>query len=197
MDLNPHRQPVPEELVTPLFTIRRQQETDNAADYEAVMASKEALRTWSHSAWPEDDFTPEANLDDLRMHIAEHDRHEAYGYSVYAPDGRTLLGSLYLNAVAPFRDAYTLSEADEAVLNSADVRVEYWLRQGTPPATERAFVQAVQHWLTEAWWFSRVLFGSRRDAHAQRAVYEATGMTEQACLQSKVGDRRFHFHGVA
>ena len=31
--------------------------SDAAADYEAVMASKEALRVWCDGDWPEDGFT--------------------------------------------------------------------------------------------------------------------------------------------
>ncbi len=194
MTLNPDHRPVPASLVAPHFTLRRQRPEDNAADYEAVMASRDELRIWSDSEWPEDTFTPEANLEDLHMHIGEHDRDEAYGFSVFTLDGQRLLGSLYLNAVAPFLDHYHVSDADQEALGRAQVRVEYWLRRGTPPEFERLFLEAVRRWLAEAWWFKGVVYGSRREADAQRMAYAAVGLRESARLTSKDSARRFHFH---
>ncbi|BDP44433.1 hypothetical protein DAETH_44020 (plasmid) [Deinococcus aetherius] len=195
MPLNPNHLPVPDFLVTPHFTLRRQRPEDNALDYEAVMDSRHELRVWSDSEWPEDSFTPQANLEDLHMHIGEHDRDEAYGFSVFTPDERTLLGSLYLSEVAPFLDSYHVSDAEREVLARAGVRVESWLRRGTTEALEREFLEAVRRWLAEAWWFEGVVYGSRRGAEAQRAVYEAAGLREIAYLTSRDGARRFHFHG--
>lgn len=194
MTLNPDARPVPAALITPLFTLRRQTPDHNAADYAAVMDSKEELRLWSDSEWPEDDFTPQANLEDLRMHIGEHDRDEAYGFSIFTPDGRTLLGSLYLSEVAPFLANYQASDEERAVLAQAQVRADYWLRRGTDAAFEQAFLAAVRAWLDRDWWFDRALFGSRRGAEAQRAAYEAAGLREVVRLTSKDGARRFHFH---
>lgn len=195
MTLNPDRLPVPDSLTRPLFTLRRQRPEDNALDYEAVMDSKEELRVWSDSEWPEDSFTAGANLEDLHMHIGEHDRDKAYGFSIFTPDERTLLGSLYLSEVAPFLDNYDASPDQREALARADVRVEYWLRRGTDPEFERQFLEAVRRWLAEAWWFGSVVYGSRRGAETQRSAYEAVGLREVVRLTSKDGARRFHFHG--
>lgn len=159
------------------------------------MDSRDELRVWSDSEWPEDSFTPEADLEDLHMHIGEHDRDEAYGFSIFTPDERTLLGSLYLSEVAPFLDNHAASPAEREVLARAQVRVESWLRRGTEGDFERQFLEAVRRWLAEAWWFGEVAYGSRRGAEAQRAVYEAVGLREVVRLTSKDGLRRFHFHG--
>ncbi|GGO35893.1 hypothetical protein [Deinococcus humi] len=196
MTLNPDRQPVPTSFITPLFELHRQTVGHNEADYAAVMDSRQELRCWSDSEWPEDDFTLQANLEDLHMHICEHDRDEAYGFSIFTPDGQTVLGSLYLSEVAPFIDNYVVSDADRAILAAAQVRVEYWLRRGTSRDLELALLQAVQDWLAREWWFGGVLFGSRRGAEAQRAAYEAAGLLEVAQLASKDGQRRFHFHAA-
>lgn len=152
---------------------------------------------WSDSEWPEDDFTPGANLEDLQMHIGKHDRDEAYSFSVFAPDGQTLLGSLYLSTVAPFVEVYTVSDAERALLAAADVRAEYWLRRGTSPDLKQAFLNEVRGWLAREWWCAGVLYGARRGAEAQRAAYEAAGLREVVRLTSEDGLRRFHFHGVA
>ena len=195
MTLNPKRSPVPTELVTSTFILRRQHLADNTLDFEAVMDSKDVLRSWSDSTWPEDDFTLDANAEDLAMHIGEHERDEAYGFSVFTPSHDRLLGSLYIDAVAPFREHYLVDAEQERALAGFDVRVEYWLRRGTEQDFETAFLRDVRRWLTQAWWFDRVTFGSRRDAVERRKVYEAAGLTEVARLESKDGRRRFHFHG--
>lgn len=70
------------------------------SDHEAVMASKEALRVWSQSDWPEDSFTPEQNRDDLLLHVADNKNHEAYGYMIYSPNRKNCFGSLYVNPLA-------------------------------------------------------------------------------------------------
>ncbi|GAA4000872.1 hypothetical protein GCM10022631_09450 [Deinococcus rubellus] len=195
MVLNPERRIVPESLTTPSFTLRRQRLEDNEADFQAVMDSRGELRVWSDSPWPEDDFSLAANLADLHTHIAEHDQHEAYGFSVFTPDGSALLGSLYINEVAPFLENYTVSIHQRAVLDEGQARVEYWLRRGTTPEFEQRFLTAVRRWLAEHWWFAQSYFGSRRAGQAQRQFYEAAGLRELVCLTSRDGTRQFFFHG--
>ncbi|SMB86210.1 hypothetical protein [Deinococcus hopiensis] len=194
MTLNPAQLPVPTKCVTPHFVLRRQQLTDNPVDYDAVMASREELRIWSDSAWPEDTFTLEENVEDLAMHIGEHDRDEAYGFSIFSADEAEFLGSLYVNRVAPFIDHYRADPQTVEQLNQVDARVEYWLRRGVDHAFEVAFLAAIRAWMSQAWWFSRVAFGSRRGMHEQRGRYEAAGLTELAQLVAKEGERRFLFH---
>ena len=116
-------------MITPLFTLRRQRPEDNEADFQAVMDSRSELRVWSDSPWPEDDFSLAANLADLQLHIAEHDQDKAYGFSIFTPDGATLLGSLYIDEVAPFLEHYTVNAYQRAVLAEGQARVEYWLRR--------------------------------------------------------------------
>ena len=67
MTLNPERNPVPTTLVTPGFRLHRQRPSDNPKDYDAVMASKALLRTWSDSPGPRTTSacsrTPRTSLD--------------------------------------------------------------------------------------------------------------------------------------
>ncbi len=81
-----------------------------------------------------------------------------------------------------------------ARLESADARIEYWLRRGTPPDLERALVREVVAWLRAAWWFRGVVFGSRPAMVERRALYAALGFTEVAVLAAPDGGRRFHLH---
>ena len=175
MTLNSERNPVPTTLVTPGFRLHRQRLSDNPKDYNAVMASKALLRAWSDSPWPEDDFSLQQNAEDLAGHIDDFERDLAYGFSVFTSDERHLLGSLYLDPVAPFLDDYAVDEATFARLSGFDVRLEYWLRYGTERAFEETFVRTVLAWLEDAWWFRRPGFGSRRAITGRRALYEASG----------------------
>ena len=194
MTLNPERNPVPITLVSPGFRLHRQRPSDNLRDYDAVMASKALLRTWSDSSWPEDDFSLQQNAEDLAGHIEDFGRDLAYGFSIFTPDESRLIGSLYLDPVAPFIDDYAVDEATAARLLEFDVRLEYWLRRGTGRAFEETFVRAVLAWLGHAWWFQRPIFGSRRAMKARRELYETLGLKEVAVLNHRDEPRRFHFH---
>ena len=150
MTLNPGRNPAPATLVTPGRWRCSQRPGDNPKDYDAVMASKALLRTWSDSVWPEDDFGLQQNALDLAGHIDDFEHDLAYGFSIFTPDESRLIGSLYLDPVAPFMDDYAVDEATAARLSGFDVRLEYWLRRGTGRAFEETFVWSVLAWLKDA-----------------------------------------------
>lgn len=194
MTLNPQRLPVPEIYSTDLFVIRRQMRSDNALDFQAVMTSRQALRVWSDSDWPQDEFTLEENAADLDMHIGEHARDEAYGFSIFDVTQSTLLGSLYLSQVSAIVENYKIDSSLEAHLKRLDVCADYWLRQGVSQAIESAFLQTVQDWLSQAWWFTNVAFGSRRGMSEQRRQYLAAGLKEIAVLTKETEARQFHLH---
>lgn len=172
--------------------IRPQKLDDNEADYEAVMDSRDLLREWSHSPWPEDAFTPEENRSDLAEHIADHEAGTDFGYSLWTPEGR-FLGSLYLNDPAALFDAYPEAEVVHR-RHAVDVRVEYWLRRGTGTEWDELLVTGVSGWLARCGYRSAV-WGSRRPMTARRRLYERLGMTELAALVNTDGSRTFFIHG--
>lgn len=194
MTLNDQRRPVPERLDRPSFVLRRQRLSDNDFDYEAVMNSKELLRDWSHSSWPEDDFTLEQNAEDLAEHIGDFMDDLAYGFSIFVPSEDRLLGSLYIDPVAPFAREYRVDEAASLRLRNYDARIEYWLRCGVSEAFERDFVEQVSRWLRDDWWFKRVAFGSRQPMEERRELYRRLGLAEGVRLVSNDGTRVFYFH---
>jgi hypothetical protein len=184
----------PTELRTPEALLRPQRLEDAEADYEAVMASRAALRVWCDGAWPEDGFTLDQNRDDLAGHIEDAEAGVAYGYTIWEPGGARVLGSLYLAATAPFLDAYLAEEGERAAIAGCDVRVECWLRSDLPTDFEARLLADVRDWLACAWPFLRPCWGSRRGMHARRALLEEMGMVEVAALTSRDGTRRFHLH---
>lgn len=84
--------------------------------------------------------------------------------------------------------------ADWAQLQLYDARIEYWPREGTEEAFERAFVVEILKWLRGAWGFERIAFGSRRGMEARRSLYLALGLTEVVRLVWKDSQRVFYFH---
>jgi|UniRef100_A0A7C3DPI0 hypothetical protein len=81
-----------------------------------------------------------------------------------------------------------------ATLRTFDIRVEYWLRRGTPAEFEKAFVQEVMTRLRRDWWFTNPVFGSRKGMVGRRELYAQPGMLEVATLWNQDQTRRFHFH---
>lgn len=186
----------PSELRTADAWLRPQRREDAAADLEAVLASREKLRVWCDGDWPEDGFGLAANAADLAGHIADAESGIAFGFTVWDPTGTRVLGSVYLDAVAPFLDAYRATTAHLDALAGCDVRVEAWLRADVAPHVERRILGQVRHWLDDAWPFRRPCWGSRRGMAAHREHLEALGLVEIAVLVANEGPRRFHFHAA-
>lgn len=194
MMLNPECLAVSEIHSNDLFFVRRQMRSDNVLDFQAVTTSRQALRVWSDSDWPQDEFTIEENAADLDMHIDEHERDEAYGFSIFDVAQSTLMGSLYLNQGAAIVENYQVDSRVAAYLRNLDVCADYWLRQGVSQEIETAFFQTVQAWLSEAWWFTNVAFGSQLGKAEQRRQYLDAGLNEVAVLTKESEARRFHLH---
>ena len=64
---------VPTGFATDELLVRPLRVSDVQADFEAVVQSREMLRIWDQSGWPEDDFTIEDNLADLQEHQDDHE----------------------------------------------------------------------------------------------------------------------------
>lgn len=197
--------PLPRQLV-PLpcsghgWVLEPQRLAHNERDYAAVMASREHLRAWSHSDWPEDDFTLTANADDLASHIDDARQGLAYGYSVFSSERNELLGSLYLNPTDFLTEHYHTDEPTRQLLVAALVEVDYWLVPAREAdfAFHRDFALTVDRWLRTDWGYARPLYGSRRAMDARREFFLRIGWDEILQLQSKSDPaRRFWLHGAA
>ena len=93
MSLHPHGT-VPEGLRTPRVMLRPLLAADVERDYDAVMSDPAALRRWSQSDWPDDEFTLAENLTDLERHEREHKDGVAFTFTVLSPDGsRFVIGA--------------------------------------------------------------------------------------------------------
>jgi len=65
MPLTDPRRLVPAGVRTEEFLLRPIRAADAARDFDAVVETRADLRVWEQSSWPDDDFTVEANRQDL------------------------------------------------------------------------------------------------------------------------------------
>jgi hypothetical protein len=180
--------PVPATMRTDRLFLRPLHTTDVELDYDAVMASAEQLRLWSDSGWPADDFTLADNLEDLQMHQDEHERGEAYTYTVLAPDGTRCLGCLYLTSLAPQMMPIAAGAA-------AGVAVRFWVRTAEIDRDlDRHLLNALRQWLAAEWAYDFVAYPINPLNTRQAALLQEAGLALRlAYLRS---DRRpWHVYG--
>lgn len=151
---------LPEPLRTPSFVLEPLAEAHAALDYAALMSCRARLRrelAWA--AWPPVGFTLEDNRIDLRQHYAEFVNHEAFAYTVLAPDRRRCLGCVYLEPCA---------EADGGQLS-------YWLVDEAL-GMESTFLEAVLSWVHGHFGLRRVVVPLRADNPRAIGVAAALGL---------------------
>jgi hypothetical protein len=85
------KEPVPAVLRTEEFVLRPIVADDAELDYAAVMETREYLRLWRQTTWPEDDFTVEENRKDLVECEERHLAGRAFTYTVLHPCGSECL----------------------------------------------------------------------------------------------------------
>ncbi|MEZ5006766.1 MAG: hypothetical protein R2728_11535 [Chitinophagales bacterium] len=117
-----------------------------ASDFKAVMASKDELRLWSDSEWPENNFTVEANKEDLKHHVEDNEAHCAYGFMLYDANRKTCYGSLYVNPINP--DSFKNAPSEIAQF---DARVDCWIRTDIDETLKIAIVKELKNWLDNEW----------------------------------------------
>ena len=157
----------------------------SAPDYEAVMASKEELRIWSASDWPEDDFTLEANRNDLGGHVEDNRNHSAYGYMIFSPDREICYGSVYLNPIKDWRDRFACLDGNTDELDALDARVDHWIRSDHAEL-EIPILDALSAWLFEKWKI-RAGFVVRPGLSQRAEAMEILGAHQVARLRYKDG----------
>lgn len=144
---------VPAGLTTDEFVLRPIVAADAEMDHAAVMESREYLRTWEQSSWPEDDFTVDANRQDLEKLERRHTSHEAFTYTVTDPAGTECLGCVYIMATdARMFAGATITPAADRQWDDYGATVYFWVRRSRLAAgTDRALLDALRAWLARDW----------------------------------------------
>lgn len=147
------------------------------------MKSKNILRVWSQSTWPEDEFTALQNKEDLGSHVQDNVDHAAYGYMIYSLDQKTCYGSLYVNPLSSVLENYILDSAQEKLIQDHQARIDFWIVEGEREL-EKDITRAIQDWLLNEWKITP-LFSAREGMILREAIYSELGFKKVLHVQSK------------
>jgi hypothetical protein len=168
----------PGELRTGEFLLRPILASDADLDYEAVMESKEFLRKWEQSSWPEDDFTVEANREDLDKLERRHTAGESFTYTVMNPTETQCLGCVYMFPLdAPVFTRTQISAINGAQWSEYEAAVYFWIRESRlADELDRRLLDAIGPWLKHDWRIENHLIVTNEQFEQQVAMIEGTDL---------------------
>jgi len=141
------------------------------------MESRELLRLWSGSPWPQDDFTLAENEEDLAWHAREHRERIAFTYTALDPAGNTCLGCVYIKSLATLVAEQTENAGRLAEIGDFEAAVRFWV---TAPrlagGLDRRLLHALNGWFAQEWPFRRVLYHTRVINEQQLALFRQAGL---------------------
>lgn len=168
----------PEGLQSRQFVLRPLLASDADLDYDAVIESRELLRTWEQSTWPEDDFTIEDNREDLLKHERQHAAGDAFTYTVMNPDQTECLGCVYV--LPPDAEMFTGAQvtatgADQ--WSDCDATVFFWVRKSRlTERLDRDLLASLLRWFEEEWSFNAPVIVTNEQFEQQVAMIEGTDL---------------------
>jgi hypothetical protein len=171
--------PIPAGLRTPEFSLRPITADDAAADYAALMETRELLRLWEQSEWPADDFTVEDNRADLVDLEQRHSERRAFTYTVVDPDGPDALGCVYIFATsALFLARASVTAVGDDDWAEVDAVVYFWVRRTRMGArTDERLLTALRSWLTDEWRAAHAVYVTNEQFTEQVNLIERTDLT--------------------
>ena len=181
-----HDAPVPAELRTNEFLLRPLRAADVDLDYEAVMASQEALRRDNGGRWPRPDFTLAEDLADLEGHEADFGARRGFTYTVMDPTETHCLGCVYAypldaeNEDGASASTYAFSPCDEgggAAARDYEAEVRFWVRTDRiADDLDRRLLAVLVPWLRSDFAFARVGFCARADDARRMTILGEAGL---------------------
>ncbi|WP_369373622.1 N-acetyltransferase [Promicromonospora sp. Populi] len=145
------------------------------------METREHLRLWKQSSWPEDDFSVGANHADLVDLEERHVAGRAYTYAVLNLLGTESLGCVYVFPTsAPFLTKATVTPVDDALWADVQAVVYFWVRR-SPMETgfDGRLLAALRPWSAEAWGVERTVFVTNEQFTQQVDLIERTDLTRR------------------
>lgn len=187
------REPVPAELRTAEFVLRPIVAGDADRDYAAVMETREYLRLWRQSTWPEDDFTVEENRRDLVECEERHLAGRAFTYTVLDPGGTECLGCVYVFTTgARFLARATVTPVGDDEWADVEAVVFFWARLSRmETGMDGRLLAALRTWFAEEWKLARTVYATSEPFTQQVDLLRRTGMTVRFELREpdKAGKR--------
>jgi hypothetical protein len=171
--------PVPTGLTTEEFVLRPIVAGDAEKDCAAVMETRGHLRLWEQSGWPADDFTVEANRQDLAGLEERHADRRAFTYTVLSPDGLECLGCVYVfppGASFLAKSTVTALSGDEWA--DVDVVVYFWARRTQmEKGMDERLLAALRAWFADEWKVARAVFVTNERFTQQVDVIQRADLT--------------------
>jgi hypothetical protein len=171
----------PRGMETQDFVLRPILASDAELDHEAVMESREYLRKWEQSSWPEDDFTVEANREDLVKLQQRHEDGESFTYTVTNLDQSECLGCVYV--ISP--ESKWLSVADVTAVDAdqwsaCDAVILFWVRNSRlAQGMDRSLLDSLRTWLEQEWDFDAPVVMTNEQFDQQVVMIEAAGLVRR------------------
>lgn len=139
---------VPEKLEVENYRLRMLTVEDVEKDYEAVMTSREHIRSLFQDAdddtWPEENMTIEEDLQDLRRHQNEFLQRKSFVYTVMSLDETKCLGCVYI---------YPSQK------EGFDAEIYLWARASElEKGLEESLFYNVKNWINKVWPFKNVAY---------------------------------------
>ncbi|WP_426625281.1 GNAT family N-acetyltransferase [Leifsonia sp. McL0607] len=171
-------EPVPTGLTTDRMLLRPIRADDAADDYAAVAETRELLRLWEQSSWPEDGFTVEANRADLAGLQQRHAEHRAFTFTVRDPEDTVCLGCVYLfPTTAAFLAKSTVTPVGDDAWEDVDAVAYFWVRLSQLEAgLDASLLDALRSWLRDDWGFERVVFVTNEQFEQQVSLLTGTDL---------------------
>ncbi|GAB3586585.1 hypothetical protein GCM10027406_36960 [Leifsonia lichenia] len=176
--------PIPAGLTTAEFVLRPIVADDAASDHAALMETRDDLRLWEQSTWPEDDFTVEANRADLAGLEERHNDRRALTYTVIDPAGDECLGCVYIFPTgASFLAKATVTPLGGEPWAEVDLVVYFWVRR-TRMATrmDERLLAALRAWFAREWEADMVVFVTSELFTQQLELVRRTDLTPMFTL---------------
>jgi len=169
---------VPAELVTAEFILRPITASDAEQDHAALMETREHLRLWEQSSWPEDDFTVDANREDLEGLEKRHAEGRAFTYTVVEPDGVECLGCVYVFPTsASFLAKSTVTARGDDAWEDVGAVVYFWARLSRMnTGMDERLLAALRDWFRDEWKIEKTVYVTNEQFTQQLGVIERTDL---------------------
>ncbi|MBN9240991.1 MAG: hypothetical protein BGO97_14860 [Micrococcales bacterium 70-64] len=172
---------VPAELVADEFRLRPITADDAALDHAAIMETREELRSWEQSTWPEDGFTVDDNRADLAGMQERHDADRAYSFTVLDPTGSECWGCVYVFAIsAAFLERSHVRALGPRAWEDVDAVVYFWTRASrTAVGMDARLLAELRAWFAQTWRLERTVYVTNEQYAHQVALLAATDLELQ------------------
>lgn len=178
-------EPAPPELRTDEFALRPIVADDAELDHAAVMETREHLRSWQLSTWPEDDFTVEANRVDLTDLEERHAANRAFTYTVLDPDGATCLGCVYVFPTsAAFLARSTVTPVGQDTWADVDAVAYFWVRPSQMAlGMDERLLSALRAWFADEWNLEKTVYVTSERFTQQVELIARAGLSRMFEIQ--------------